>query len=545
MTVLNAVKPAVIDDVVYWQYAKQIAAAPTDPYGFEISVYDRPVPANEIVAPPVLLYWLAGAIELFGDRPWAWKLALAPFAFALCLALWSLLGRLGVAHRTPMLVLAVVSPALLPALNLMLDIPAAALGTTALALLVTASDREDHVGLALLAGLVGGLAMQTKYVAVLPFAAGLLFALMQRRWRTAFAAGAVAAASFIGWEIIIWARYGASHFLTGLETVDRFVQPSWPMRLVAYGCLLGSASLGTIPFATMLRSRAAPVVAASMACVGTGVAAIAFLPPEPIARTGPTYPSPGSLEPDAGVLLALGLAVVVALGVGVHAIVVRGQACEGAPVRSSERRLDLFVFAWIALEVVGVFWISPFPALRRMVGLHLALVVGLARFLQKVDVSSRSSSGAAAFAAALGLIFAVADLGAAHSRERAATTAVRRLDVLDPDPRAHGRWFLAHWGFELHARRAGLRAVDPGTSRLRRGDWVLIPNGVFRPTAALPSGALELVDTVTTRASWPWNTHPGAYAGHRPLRPQPEAQVQVRIFRVTADFVPGPLTEHR
>jgi hypothetical protein len=53
ITCLNALKPLVVDDDVYYQYAAHIAAHPGDPYGFILNGDQEP---NKVLAPPVLLY---------------------------------------------------------------------------------------------------------------------------------------------------------------------------------------------------------------------------------------------------------------------------------------------------------------------------------------------------------------------------------------------------------------------------------------------------------------------------------------------------------
>ena len=75
LTAANATKPIVIDDPVYIAYARQIAQHPGDPYGFELYWYDAPEPAMQIGTVPALFpYWLAGAMALTGESPFAWKL---------------------------------------------------------------------------------------------------------------------------------------------------------------------------------------------------------------------------------------------------------------------------------------------------------------------------------------------------------------------------------------------------------------------------------------------------------------------------------------
>jgi 4-amino-4-deoxy-L-arabinose transferase-like glycosyltransferase len=79
----------------------------------------------------------------------------------------------------------------LPFLNLMLDVPAAALGLLALALCLCACDRAS-LGWAAAAGLVGGLAMQTKYTAAAAVAGMLVWGALQARVRYALVAAFVA-----------------------------------------------------------------------------------------------------------------------------------------------------------------------------------------------------------------------------------------------------------------------------------------------------------------------------------------------------------------
>ena len=96
--------------------------------------YNRPVPANHALAPPVIPYWWAAGIQLFGMHPWAWKLWLFPFCLLFVMAFDALLRRFAPAVAGPMLIMTVLSPVFLPSLNLMMDIPALALGLSAVAL---------------------------------------------------------------------------------------------------------------------------------------------------------------------------------------------------------------------------------------------------------------------------------------------------------------------------------------------------------------------------------------------------------------------------
>ena len=142
VTLANAVKPVLIDDTAYLGFARHIAAHPLDPYGFQLFWYDVPEPAMEILCPPVLPYWLALGVRLFGEHVFALKLWLFPVAWVLTRSLAALLRRFASGTERLALPLIVLSPAVLPTVNLMLDVPAVALGLAALAVFARACDRE-------------------------------------------------------------------------------------------------------------------------------------------------------------------------------------------------------------------------------------------------------------------------------------------------------------------------------------------------------------------------------------------------------------------
>ena len=93
VTILNSYKPVVVDDTAYLFHARHIAQHPTKPYDFELFWYHQPEPAMNILLPPVLPYWLALGIRLFGENVVLLKLWLFPFVWLLALAVRSLFSR--------------------------------------------------------------------------------------------------------------------------------------------------------------------------------------------------------------------------------------------------------------------------------------------------------------------------------------------------------------------------------------------------------------------------------------------------------------------
>ncbi len=105
-----------------------------------------------------------------------------------------------------------LSPAILPGQNFMLDVPALALGLAGLAVFVKGCDRGS-LGLAIGAGLIAGVAINTKWTGLLAPAAIGLYGVTHRRVGLGVIAVAASAAVFGGWEAWLAHEYGRSHFL--------------------------------------------------------------------------------------------------------------------------------------------------------------------------------------------------------------------------------------------------------------------------------------------------------------------------------------------
>ena len=166
----------------------------------------------------VVPYWLALGASLFGQNLILLKLWLFPLCLIFTLAMSSLLRRFAPGFVKPLLAATVFSPAVLPSLNVMLDVPALALGLAAVALFCKAVDSEKtRWRLVFLSGIVAGLAAQTKYTGATAAAAILLFGVVSRRWKAGIIAVAIAVSLFAGWEAYLASVYGRSHFLEQLD----------------------------------------------------------------------------------------------------------------------------------------------------------------------------------------------------------------------------------------------------------------------------------------------------------------------------------------
>ena len=527
ITLLNAIKPAVVDDTAYLFFARHLARHPLDPYGFELFWYSAPAPATEILMPPVLPYWLALGIALFGEHLFLLTLWLFPFALMLCRSTAWLVGRFSTGQERTGLIVLALSPAVLVLFNFMLDVPALALGMMALALFIGGCDRRRPLAI-IAAGALAGLAMQTKYsLLILPFVLAW-YGLLHRRWISTVIAVSLAATVFSAWEWWLSDAYGHSHFLYhALERSDPAEAETVPDRIAAMietrlGLVLpllgqfGGLMIGLALWvgASWLRPAIAGTLAALAALL---VLPILFLANEQWPWAGFTFRLFGF----------------VAVGAIVAATV------------KSLRRTDpwdsAFVLGWVLLEIAGALGLSPFPAARRMLGVCFATSLLGARTVAVNGVSPRAAVvGSIAFS----LAFYAVDSWDAHPEkviaERIAVGANR-----DPGETV---WFNGHWGFQYYCDRAGMKPVVPDQSRFAAGDWLVYPiipdgYGFYRP---YHGGAKFVVDPTKTRlvATWTWEdalgaqTVPNLYGGGVPIDNRNHPRMKVALYRITAPWRP-------
>ena len=543
-TGLNALKPLHIDDAALAMNSRQDAAHPLDPYGFSMLWYYQPQPANEVLGPPVLPYsWALGRV-LFGERPWLWKLGLLPWCLLLVFALHGLLRRFAAGVELPLTVMTVLGPALLPSLNLMLDVPALALSLTAVYLFLGACDR-DAIGRAVLAGLVAGVAMETKYTGAVAPAVMLLAAATARRWRLWPAAALAATQVFVAWEFLIALLYGESHFLHSLWASSGSLMQKGSLVMVFFSYVGGTAPfLFVLGLAALGARRRWQAAAAALVVVGFALIVLFD------ARFGGTVrPSPqlfGPIDtpkwdfPGSEVVFdvfAAGGAVVLILGV-------RRLWSAGA-----DRRATLFLLLWLGLEILAYFPLTPFPATRRVLGALVVLTLLIGRLAARAWpplAQRRGGQGGSAWlwagcAAALGLGYFALDAREAYAEEWGAEQAAAWVARQGGAGRL---WYVGHYGFQYYAERCGMRPTylwAPPEDSPRKGDWLAAPDErVASEDVDLTTPALHEEVRLMIGDDVPLATVSCYYCGRVPLEHHEGPRMTVRIFRVVEDFQPTP-----
>lgn len=529
LVALNALKRVTIDDTVFLTYARHIAARPTDPYGFEIFWYDLPTPAMDLLVPPVLPYWLGAGIALFGEHPMVLKLWLLPFGWLLAWGVRELIAEFAPSGGLPLLVICTLGPTIAPAFNLMLDVPALALGVGALALFLHACRSRD-ARIAIVAGLIAGLAIQTKYNAVASALALVVLGLTRRRLRATALAAGTAAVVALGWEAWLVVRYGESHVLHHLlapaQSAWAYSRTAWAVSWESLFGALG-APVALLALTTLSRS---PIVLA-MGIVGASIPYAIIAALEPRAVPAPIRPirlGAGDVALDA--FFAVGcLAITVVLGAVAVGLRRRGVG-----------RGSAFLITWLALELLVCFAMSPFPAARRVIAPILVATLFVAHLGLDARRARAGLRAVAISTAVLGALFAIADIADAEARYRAHEQVVRRLARLGHDPGRERVWFLGHWGFQYYAERAGYAPLVAGRSVLQRGDFIVAPQDVSVQWLPRIEVGRPLA-RIATSSPFPFSTNPSFYQGAVPIRRQPSVALRVRIHRALASGrVPPP-----
>jgi hypothetical protein len=236
------------------------------------------------------------------------------------------------------------------------------------------------------------------------------------------------------------------------------------------------------------------------------------------------------------------------LGLGILVAMVGSKLCRlggsgrGRLARRRGYRAEWFLMLWLLLEVAGYFALSPFPAVRRVMGMFLAASVLTGRLASRTcRFGERRAlvNRLAVCSGMLGLGFLAVDVLEAHTQKEAAETLARQIHRQGEGGMV---WYVGHWGFQYYAERAGMVPVVPGQSQLRVGDWLILPDRrLIQQLIEVDQERTVLVNYWASRDRVPLRTLMGYYGGWTPLdhRPLSRPRLLVEVRRVVGDFVPA------
>gem|GEM_PF-5727703 len=492
LTIAAVLKPILWDEEVYFQFARYIAQHPLDPYGASIWINGRNFDGFTVLAPPILLYWWAGAIALFESNVSLTAIALFPFALAYTASFHGLAQRLAPKLALALTVMATISAWPLVTISYMLDFPAATLELAALALFMAGSGpgRRHWV---IAAGLLAGLAMETKYNAVTIVGAMLLWGLFDRRFFDALLAASVSVLLFCAVETLIRVEYGQSHFVihifSSAPVSNGFIREISRLRELFYGLIQNSGPLaiGILLLYPIARGKGRRFIAANIIFV---VAAFALSAAGFDRILG--YVIPGT-TPDRMpmVLSASGL-------LGLAALIYGGCLIGGGSYRQilfNDRRV-CFLLAWAILEVLVYFVMSPFPTARRMGEIIAAtlLLVGRAVILRgpcapigrlvHVQVVINAICGLTMLAIAL------VDGWNVEATVRSAAAFMRT------NAQGGEAWHMTSLGLAHYFDATGIARIDRDVTKLQPGDLLVVDFLDAERAEVLQASGLQPIATI-------------------------------------------------
>jgi hypothetical protein len=527
-TLLNAFKPLCIDDALYHYHAEQIAHHPADPYGFTIFWYDRPEPAVQVLAPVLRQYWWAIGIRVFGQHPFWWKVWLFPYALLLVFSLHSLLRRFAGRYEMTLTWMVILSAVFLPSFNLMLDVPVAGLILFAIVIFLRASERESLL-LAVAAGLVAGIAAQTKYNGLVAAGVILYHAFLFKRYRPGLVAALVAGAFFLSWEVFIYLSAGRSHFLAQSQTygsvnlMAKYAYLAWPIVTI-----MGAVA----PFFTLLAFvalgvRKKTIVVAAIA-IALGFLLIAFAPDR-----FQVWGNNKQITPAHVVFSVFGIGFFASLLQVIRRLTHISGKLKDYFKGWSKYRIEWFLAGWWLLEIVAYFVFSPIPAVRRVLLLLVVSTLLVGRLLAQSLTTRATLVQWIAFASILlGLLFYAVDFRDAYVEKAAVEKSRQKIAAIGSDMTT---WYVARWGFQYYAERAGMKPVLPGQSDFHQGDWLVISDSVYfpKPVAAhIHRYKIDPVAEVVIEDRLPLRTMLGFYNSGIPLQHHEGPRRTVRIYRI-------------
>jgi len=446
-----------IDAPVFIAVARQIIAQPLDPFGFQM-IWDPTSPDAWVFNrnPPLVSYYLALWIRLFGEVDTWLHVAMLPFSLLAGLSFLGIARRSAGAGARPALLLIATPAYLVLATTLMLDIPLLGFMLFAVYAMLRGAE-EENARWQLAAGAAAAAAGLTKYIGfcIAPLLAAGVLLLQVRPARPLLR---VLLPPLIVWGL--WGAYtahlyGAPHFTGSTDVVfdrGRFdLDEFWNQIFstpVFYGCAL------VFPILLWARALLRGNFATGLAVLGAllGAFAVSFVLPDG--------------EPTRRHPLEVGEATFGAFGCA-GAVLLWGMFLR--PRRFRESAIDRFLLLWLGgLLVFTAFLNWHVNAADALLAAPPALLLVFRdrelRPPQWLLVASL------AVMLPLSMSLAWADMEQANVYRSAAEKVAAEIGEQEG-----ARYVVGHWGLQHYLAHEGFQPVVPpqyGRSDLEVDDWV-------------------------------------------------------------------------
>ncbi len=475
-------KPVHIDDTQYLYAARHLLEEPWCPLCHEINWQKSPVPAfQDLINPPAFMYLQAGWIALFGDSIRGLHL-LSTLIAVLAAACGYLVARRFTRHALLASALVLFSPNVLPVANLMVDVPSLAMGLASVAVFISGVDR-DRKGQAALGGLLAGLALLTKYNAVVLLPLLALYAVLRRRPRyIVFLAIPVGMMGL--WCVHNLVVYGELHLAitATYEAYEKTPQRWWEN---VYAALLVPGS--TFAFLGVLLSARVRFRGFS---IWGPLGALALLGPTQMWWWRPAFPAAVYWA------FAINTIMLVAFAAGAARRPAETPETRRRPPdlgnlppdpspettwsgADERRRDDLFLWLWIGGVTLFQVLFAYHQAPRYHILAFLPFALLLVRTLEAAEPTWRRLHYALAWGSVgieclVALFVAAADDAHARANRDFPTYVERRFGSDD------GRVFcVGHWGLQFYCEEQGFLTFDAFRGDVRKDDLLIVPSNNY------------------------------------------------------------------
>jgi len=452
-------KPFHIDDTVTLKSAAQVLRHPLRPYDFTINWYGTELPQfNSAKNPPLNFYYAAAAIRLFGASERALHLCYIPFALAAAFFVYMLARRV---VRWPLIwtLWFVATPCFaVSATSLMLDVQMLVYFAGSVACFCAAAERRSWA-LAILAGVLGGLAAVTKYNALSLFPLFIVGALVwghndRQRAKLLLAPPMLMLVPFLLWCLHGWIFWGTPHFVDASHYMwaERMRPRPLALQFIAFfsfasGCVL-------LPILAMLRGlQGERAVCAAAVCAGVVMALIAR-----------------GLDAGYSAVHCVVVAAFVSSSVWGLATALRTALRMGTPT-------GWMLGLWLAGFAVFDAFLAWTVAGRFILPLAPVLVILLGRWWEERFPKSRHLA-AVGWAAAMLVSLCLCRADMRHAQ---AHRGFARMVLAQYGHKPGRLFFTGNWGFQYYMEKGGARALDVCRPAIRPGDWLVVPSLASNP----------------------------------------------------------------
>lgn len=543
-----AAKAVHIDDVYFIEVAGNVLRDPLRPFAGAVALEDIdyrvfaqagrcPTTFASMSHPPLIAYVMALVARLDGGfQELPLHLAFDLFALVAALAMYDLARRFTQPPLVATLLLVSSPVFVLSAQSLMTDMPALALSLAALALFIRGTDGSLGRTI-LLSGVLAGLAILTRYSALLVLPLFFAYALGRGRVGKAWPA-LLGACGVLGlWAAQNLAVHGELHIVASARHYRLFFAGgglNWTGLLSkTLGDLSGLGGTSFVAAALLLatfRRRRVVIFALSLS-----TAAMVF-----VAR-------PAGIERlDLYSVLEV-MAVACSFAAGALLVVEALWSSPGAtPSVGAAERDGAFLGAWLLLALGGALLLLPFGTARYMLPVLPPLWILLVRRFFDPDHGRpriRVAAGLAiAQGLALGLVLGTVDEEYAG---RYRNLAVRIRETY-PE---RNLWFVGEWGFRHYMSQAGARYLKSTDDTPQPGDVVVRPfiAGMHEMSPSLLART-TLVGRVPLRSRWPirimnFEAKAGYYSTHWGYLPWALSSAPLETIDVFEVRSPAPPAE--